>query len=73
MWEAAEVAAACTKYPPSPHLPPLGCTPPRQTSEWIDKSVQERFAPYSACAAGHVAGALRVCVCTPRCFACVPA
>ncbi|PSC72823.1 Prolyl 4-hydroxylase subunit alpha-1 [Micractinium conductrix] len=25
------------------------------TSEWIDKSVQERFAPYSACAAGHVA------------------
>jgi len=29
---------------------------PAQGSEWVDSSVQQRFEPFSECAAGHVAG-----------------
>jgi hypothetical protein len=48
-----------TAAPPPPPLPPppQPSPPSIKGSEWIDGSVRDRFAPYSDCAEGHVAGA----------------
>lgn len=43
--------------PETAHL--LASLPPPQGSQWIDSSVQQRFEPFSECAAGHVAGGCR--------------
>ena len=52
------MAAHCVQSRPFKSSP-LSSLPSLQGSQWIDSSVQQRFEPFSECAAGHVAGGCR--------------